>query len=106
MKEFLKPIEGAHEAEQLLFLQKDEKKSQADKIIANPVKYASEFYNPEKVVELAQEAKKGLTMGMKTESRGIDTLENIATGSFFGADELIGRKEALAFVGQTLKKII
>jgi hypothetical protein len=101
MKEFLKPIEGAHEAEQLLFLQKG---SQVDKILADPVKYSSEFYNPEKVVELAQEAKKGLTMGMKTESRGIDTLENIATGSFFGADELIGRKEALAFVGQTAQK--
>jgi hypothetical protein len=101
MKEYLKPIEGAHEAEQLLFLKKG---SQADKIIADPVTYASEFYNPEKVVELAKEAKKGLTMGMKTESRGIDTLENIATGSFFGADELIGRKEALAFVGQTAQK--
>ena len=109
MKEFLKPIEGAHEAEQLLFLggtTKDGKKivSQVDKILADPVKYSSEFYNPEKVVELAQEAKKGLTMGMKTESRTIDTLENIATGSFFGADELIGRKEALAFVGQASQK--
>jgi hypothetical protein len=41
---------------------------------------------------------------MKTESRFLDTLENIATKSFFGAEELIGRKEALAFVGQAAQK--
>jgi len=53
---------------------------------------------------MAKEAKKGLTIGMKTESRFLDTLENIATKSFFGAEELIGRKEALAFVGQAAQK--
>jgi len=53
---------------------------------------------------MANEAKKGLTIGMKTESRFLDTLENIATKSFFGAEELIGRKEALAFVGQAAQK--
>jgi len=101
VKEYLKPIEGAHEAEQRLFLGKS---SQADAILANPEKYTDRFYDVNKVKELAEEAKKGLTMGMKTESRALDTLENISTGAFFGADELIARKEALAFVGQTAQK--
>jgi len=109
VKEYLKPIEGAHEAEQILFLggkTKEGKKiiSQADQILANPEKYTDRFYDVDKVKELALEAKKGLTMGMKTESRALDTLENISTGAFFGADELIARKEALAFVGQTAQK--
>ena len=109
VKEYLKPIEGAHEAEQILFLGGKTKEgkeivSQADQILANPEKYTDRFYNVDKVKELALEAKKGLTMGMKTESRALDTLENISTGAFFGADELIARKEALAFVGQTAQK--
>jgi len=109
VKEYLKPIEGAHEAEQILFLGGKTKEgkeivSQADQILANPEKYTDRFYDVDKVKELALEAKKGLTMGMKTESRALDTLENISTGAFFGADELIARKEALAFVGQTAQK--
>jgi hypothetical protein len=109
VKEYLKPIEGAHEAEQILFLGGKTKEgkeivSQADQILANPGKYTDRFYDVDKVKELALEAKKGLTMGMKTESRALDTLENISTGAFFGADELIARKEALAFVGQTAQK--
>ena len=109
VKEYLKPMEAAHEAEQILFLggttkQGDKIVSQVDNILANPEKYADDFYDVDKVVEMAKEAKKGLTMGMKTESRAIDTLENVSTGAFFGADELIGRKEALAFVGQTAQK--
>ena len=79
-------------------------KSKADDILANPEKYTDKFYDVNKVVEMANEAKKGLTIGMKTESRFLDTLENIATKSFFGAEELIGRKEALAFVGQAAQK--
>jgi len=109
VKEYLKPIEGAHEAEQILFLGGKTKEgkeivSQADKILAKPDQYTDRFYDVDKVKELALEAKKGLTMGMKTESRALDTLENISTGAFFGADELIARKEALAFVGQTAQK--
>jgi hypothetical protein len=109
VKEYLKPIEGAHEAEQILFLGGKTKEgkeivSQADQILANPVKYQNKFYDVNKVKELAEEAKKGLTPGMKTESRALDTLENISSGAFFGADELIARKEALAFVGQTAQK--
>jgi hypothetical protein len=101
-KEFLKPLADAQEAEEILFTGI---KSKADDIIANPEKYAKDtFYNVDKVVEMAKEAKKGLTIGMKTESRFLDTLENIATKSFFGAEELIGRKEALAFVGQAAQK--
>jgi hypothetical protein len=109
VKEYLKPIEGAHEAEQILFLGGKTKEgkeivSQADQILANPEKYQNKFYDVNKVKELAEEAKKGLTPGMKTESRALDTLENISSGAFFGADELIARKEALAFVGQTAQK--
>ena len=101
-KDFLKPLADAQEAEEILFTGI---KSKADDIIANPKKYAKDsFYNVKKVVEMAKEAKKGLTIGMKTESRTLDTLENIATKSFFGAEELIGRKEALAFVGQAAQK--
>ena len=100
-KEFLKPLTDAQEAEEVLFTGI---KSKADDIIANPKKYEDKFYDVDKVLEMAKEAKKGLTIGMKTESRTLDTLENIATKSFFGAEELIGRKEALAFVGQAAQK--
>lgn len=104
-KEFLKPLTDAKEAEEILFTTGAKGiPSQADKILANPEKYADKFYDVDKVVEMAKEAKKGLTIGMKTESRFLDTLENIATKSFFGAEELIGRKEALAFVGQAAQK--
>ena len=104
-KEFLKPLTDAKEAEEILFTTGAKGiPSQADKILANPEKYTDKFYDVDKVVEMAKEAKKGLTVGMKTESRFLDTLENIATKSFFGAEELIGRKEALAFVGQTAQK--
>jgi len=104
-KEFLKPLTDAQEAEEVLFTAgKKGIPSQADKILANPEKYTDKFYDVDKVVEMAKEAKKGLTIGMKTESRFLDTLENIATKSFFGAEELIGRKEALAFVGQAAQK--
>jgi len=104
-KEFLKPLADAQEAEEVLFTAgKKGIPSQADKILANPEKYTDKFYDVDKVVEMAKEAKKGLTIGMKTESRFLDTLENIATKSFFGAEELIGRKEALAFVGQAAQK--
>lgn len=100
-REFLKPFEDAVQAEEILFTGN---KSQADAVLANPEKYANKFYDVNKVVELATEAKKGLTPGMKTESRFLDTMENIASKSFFGAEELIGRKEALAFIGQTAQK--
>lgn len=100
-KQFLKPLEDAQQAEEILFTGT---KSKVDDILANPEKYTDKFYNVDKVVEMAKEAKKGLTIGMKTESRFLDTLENIATKSFFGAEELIGRKEALAFVGQAAQK--
>ena len=104
-KEFLKPLTDAKEAEEILFTTGAKGiPSQADKILANPEKYTDKFYDVNKVVEMANEAKKGLTIGMKTESRFLDTLENIATKSFFGAEELIGRKEALAFVGQAAQK--
>ena len=104
-KEFLKPLTDAKEAEEILFTTGAKGvPSQADKILANPEKYTDKFYDVDKVVEMAKEAKKGLTVGMKTESRFLDTLENIATKSFFGAEELIGRKEALAFVGQAAQK--
>jgi len=104
-KEFLKPLEDAIEAEQILFTTGAKGvPSQADKILKNPENYVTEFYNVDKVIELAKEAKKGMTIGMKTESRLLDTLEGISTKSFFGAEELIGRKEALAFVGQTAQK--
>jgi polyhydroxyalkanoate synthesis regulator phasin len=100
-KEFLKPFEDAVQAEEILFTGKA---AQADAILANPEKYTNKFYDVNKVIEMATEAKKGLTPGMKTESRFLDTMENISTKSFFGAEELIGRKEALAFVGQTAQK--
>ena len=100
-REFLKPFEDAVQAEEILFTGKA---SQADAILANPEKYTNKFYDVNKVIEMATEAKKGLTPGMKTESRFLDTMENISTKSFFGAEELIGRKEALAFVGQTAQK--
>lgn len=100
-REFLKPFEDAVQAEEILFTGN---KSQADAVLANPEKYANKFYDVNKVIELATEAKKGLTPGMKTESRFLDTMENIASKSFFGAEELIGRKEALAFIGQTAQK--
>lgn len=100
-REFLKPLEDAHQAEEILFTGKG---SQADAILANPEKYTNDFYDVNKVVEMAKEAKKGLTPGMKTESRFLDTMENISAKSFFGAEELIGRKEALAFVGQAAQK--
>jgi hypothetical protein len=100
-REFLKPFEDAVQAEEVLFTGKA---SQADAILANPEKYANKFYDVNKVIEMATEAKKGLTPGMKTESRFLDTMENISAKSFFGAEELIGRKEALAFVGQTAQK--
>jgi len=100
-REFLKPLEDAHQAEEILFTGKA---SQADAILANPEKYTNDFYDVNKVIEMAKEAKKGLTPGMKTESRFLDTMENISTKSFFGAEELIGRKEALAFVGQAAQK--
>jgi len=104
-KEFLKPLKDAQEAEEVLFTAGTKGiPSQADKILANPEKYTDKFYDVDKVLEMAKEAKKGLTIGMKTESRFLDTLENIATKSFFGAEELIGRKEALAFVGQAAQK--
>ena len=104
-KEFLKPLTDAQEAEEILFtVGKKGIPSQADKILANPEKYTDKFYDVDKVLDMAKEAKKGLTIGMKTESRFLDTLENIATKSFFGAEELIGRKEALAFVGQAAQK--
>jgi hypothetical protein len=100
-REFLKPFEDAVQAEEILFTGKA---AQADAILANPEKYTNKFYDVNKVIEMATEAKKGLTPGMKTESRFLDTMENISTKSFFGAEELIGRKEALAFVGQTAQK--
>lgn len=100
-REFLKPLEDAHQAEEVLFTGKA---SQADAILANPEKYTNDFYDVNKVIEMAKEAKKGLTPGMKTESRFLDTMENISAKSFFGAEELIGRKEALAFVGQAAQK--
>jgi hypothetical protein len=100
-KDFLKPLDEAQQAEEILFTGI---KSKADDILANPEKYKDKFYDVDKVLEMAKEAKKGLTIGMKTESRLLDTLENISTKSFFGAEELIGRKEALAFVGQAAQK--
>jgi hypothetical protein len=100
-REFLKPFEDAVQAEEVLFTGKA---AQADAILANPEKYTNKFYDVNKVIEMATEAKKGLTPGMKTESRFLDTMENISAKSFFGAEELIGRKEALAFVGQTAQK--
>jgi len=104
-REFLKPFEDAVQAEEILFTKgADGLPSQADAILANPERYANKFYDVNKVVEMAKEAKKGLTPGMKTESRFLDTMENISAKSFFGAEELIGRKEALAFVGQTAQR--
>jgi hypothetical protein len=100
-REFLKPFEDAVQAEEVLFTGKA---SQADAILANPERYTNKFYDVNKVIEMATEAKKGLTPGMKTESRFLDTMENISAKSFFGAEELIGRKEALAFVGQTAQR--
>ena len=111
-RQFVKPLEDAHEAEKILFLgggkglTEATKKgiSQADAVLKNPEKYADRFYDVDSVVRMANEAKKGLTVGMKTEGRFLDTIENIAEGSFFGAEELLGRKEALAFIGQTYRK--
>jgi hypothetical protein len=104
-KEFLKPFEDAQQAEEILFTKgTKDKPSQADAILANPERYANKFYDVNKVIEMATEAKKGLTPGMKTESRFLDTMENISAKSFFGAEELIGRKEALAFVGQAAQR--
>jgi len=104
-REFLKPFEDAVQAEEILFTKGSKgMPSQADAVLANPEKYTNKFYDVNKVIELATEAKKGLTPGMKTESRFLDTMENIASKSFFGAEELIGRKEALAFIGQTAQK--
>ena len=104
-REFLKPFEDAVQAEEILFTKGAKgMPSQADAVLANPEKYTNKFYDVNKVIELATEAKKGLTPGMKTESRFLDTMENIASKSFFGAEELIGRKEALAFIGQTAQK--
>ena len=111
-RQYVKPLEDAHEAEKILFVGGGEglteatKKglSQADAVLKNPEKYADRFYDVDTVTRLAKEAKKGLTVGMKTESRFLDTVENIAEGSFFGAEELLGRKEALSFIGQTYRK--
>ena len=97
-KAFIEPIEGAHNAELKLFTGEG---AQADKVLANPEKYANEFIPVNKVIEYAEEAKKGLTTGMKSENRLIDTMENIAEGSFFGADKIIARKEALGFISDT-----
>ena len=74
----LKPFEDAVQAEEILFTKgADGLPSQADAVLANPERYANKFYDVNKVVEMAKEAKKGLTPGMKTESRFLDTMENI-----------------------------
>jgi len=110
--QYVKPLEAAQEAEQVLMTgggkgltQATQKGvSQADEILKNPAKYADRTYDIDTVTKLANEAKKGLTVGMKTEARFLDTIENVAEGSFFGAEELLGRKDAAAFVGQQYLK--
>lgn len=96
-KSWAKMLDGAEEAEQVL-------KVQAEKVLKNPEAYKDEFYNVDRVIKMAQEAKKGLTPGMKTESRALDTIEEAAQAALIGADDLIFRKDSLAFVGQAMKK--
>lgn len=89
-------LDGAEEAEGVL-------RVQAEKVLKNPENYRSDFYNPERVRKMAEEAKKGLTLGMKTSSRALDTVEEAAQAALIGADDLIFRKDSLAFIGQTMK---
>jgi hypothetical protein len=101
-KPFLELVPGAEEAEAGL-------KAQAALIKADPQKYASRVgeipgqlseEGKAKLLAYADEAEKGLTMGVKTKSKAADIIENMGEKSFLG-NAVLKRKEGLSIVGDT-----
>ena len=106
-KRLVDPITGAVEAETAI-------SKQADEILADPIRYAtkglekgSQEYNiairdsVPKLIKAANEAKKGLTLGVKADNRALDIIENIGEKSLIGSGQLVERKAALRLVSNT-----
>lgn len=101
-KPLVELLPGAEEAEAGL-------KAQAALIKADPEKYAARVgevpgkLTPEgraKLLAFADEAEKGLTLGVKTKSKTADIIETIGEKAFIG-DDILKRKESLSLVGDT-----
>lgn len=101
-KPLVELLPGAEEAEAGL-------KAQAALIKADPEKYAARVgevpgkLTPEgraRLLAIADEAEKGLTLGVKTRSKTADIIETIGEKAFIGND-ILKRKESLSLVGDT-----
>jgi hypothetical protein len=101
-KPLVELLPGAEEAEAGL-------KAQAALIKADPEKYAARVgeipgqLTPEgraRLLAIADEAEKGLTLGVKTKSKTADIIETIGEKAFIGND-ILKRKESLSLVGDT-----
>jgi hypothetical protein len=101
-KPLVELLPGAEEAEAGL-------KAQAALIKADPEKYAERVgeipgqlsaQGKAKLLAIADEAEKGLTLGVKTRSKTADIIETIGEKSFIGND-ILKRKESLSLVGDT-----
>jgi len=74
----IKMLEGVQDAENIL-------KSQSQKILDNPSNYTA--------AQIDAAKNNFLTPALKTDNRLIDTLQNITESSYFGAGELLSKKE-------------
>jgi hypothetical protein len=101
-KPLVELLPGAEEAEAGL-------KAQAALIKADPEKYAARVgeipgqLTPEgraRLLAIAEEAEKGVTLGVKTKSKTADIIETIGEKAFIGND-ILKRKESLSLVGDT-----
>ena len=81
----IKLLEGVQDAENIL-------KSQSQKIIDNPANYTT--------AQIDAAKNNFLTPALKTDNRLIDTLQNITESSYFGAGELLAKKEGAKTVGE------
>jgi len=91
--QLVKSIENADDAEKAL-------QAQAGKVLEDPNKYLSQG-NIDKLVESAKEAQKGLTVGVKSDSRLLDVIENIGENAILGSGSLVKRKSGLRLVANT-----
>jgi len=74
----IKMLEGIQDAENIL-------KSQSQKILDNPSNYTA--------AQIDAAKNNFLTPALKTDNRAIDILQNITESSYFGAGELLAKKE-------------
>jgi len=91
--QLVKSIENADDAEKAL-------QAQAGKVLEDPNKYLSQG-NVDKLVEAAKEAQKGLTVGVKADSRLLDIVENVGENAIIGSGSIVKRKAGLRLVANT-----